>query len=124
MRSGVVLLKLGDRLRQERQRLGLNQADFGALAGVTKTSQFNYEKGDRSPDANYLAALRPHGVDIYFILTGEPLPVAAAALAPDEAELIARIRGMSDQDKESIHRMAFAIAPTASSLDSGKARDL
>ncbi|MDR6357399.1 transcriptional regulator with XRE-family HTH domain [Pseudomonas psychrotolerans] len=82
------MLKIGDRLRLERLRLGMNQADFAALAGVTKTSQFNYEKGDRSPDANYLAALRPHGVDIHFVVTGEALPVTESALSSLEAELL------------------------------------
>lgn len=105
----------------ERLRLGLNQSDFAALAGVTKTSQFNYEKGERSPDANYLAAIKQHGADVYFIVTGDLLPMPESALSPEEAEVIAYIRGMSDYNKESIRRMAFAMASADGGLDSGKA---
>lgn len=113
-------MKIGDRLRLERLRLGLNQSDFAALAGVTKTTQFNYEKGERSPDANYLAALKLHGVDIHFIVTGDALPLPETALSTVEAEVVSYFRGMSDYNKESIRRMAFAMAAADGALDSGK----
>lgn len=58
------------RLKEERSRLGFNQADFAALAGHQKNAQFQYEKGDRSPDAKYLAALSEAGVDVLYVLTG------------------------------------------------------
>ena len=112
-------MKIGDRLRLERLRLGLNQADFAALAGVTKTSQFNYEKGERSPDANYLAALQPHGVDIHFVVTGEALPVAESALSSLETELLGYFRGMSEGSREAVRRMAFAMAVADGALDAG-----
>lgn len=112
-------MKIGDRLRLERLRLGFNQADFAALAGVTKTSQFNYEKGDRSPDANYLAALRPHGVDIHFVVTGEALPVTESALSSPEVELLGYFRGMSDASRDAVRRMAFAMAVADGALDVG-----
>ncbi|WP_295466581.1 helix-turn-helix domain-containing protein [uncultured Pseudomonas sp.] len=112
-------MKIGDRLRLERLRLGLNQADFAALAGVTKTSQFNYEKGERSPDANYLAALQPHGVDIHFVITGEALPVAESALSKVETELLGYFRGMSETSRDAVRRMAFAMAVADGALDTG-----
>ena len=60
-----------ERLIEERKRLGLNQEEFGALAGVGKHSQLNYEKGSRKPDADYLIALEAHGVDVTYLLTGK-----------------------------------------------------
>lgn len=62
---------LGERLKLERQRLGLNQADFGAKVGVSKTSQFNYEAGGRSPDATYLQQASELGVDVHYVITGQ-----------------------------------------------------
>ncbi|WP_447776348.1 XRE family transcriptional regulator [Variovorax boronicumulans] len=62
---------LGERLKLERQRLGLNQADFGAKVGVSKTSQFNYEAGGRSPDADYLQKAFELGVDVHYVITGQ-----------------------------------------------------
>lgn len=111
-------MKIGDRLRLERLRLGLNQADFAALAGVTKTSQFNYEKGERSPDANYLAAIKQHGADVYFILTGDPLPIPETALSPVEAEIVGYFRAMPDFKKESLQRVAYAMSVSDAATDS------
>lgn len=59
-----------ERLLSERKRLGLNQEGFGALAGVSKITQLNYEKGLRKPDSDYLEALVRSGVDVNFLLTG------------------------------------------------------
>ncbi len=58
------------RLRAERGRLGLNQAEFGALAGATLDSQSRYELAKNQPNAEYLAGLAAKGVDILFLLTG------------------------------------------------------
>ena len=48
---------IGERLKEERERLGFSQTEFAAVAGASKNSQYNYEKGERSPDAAYLAAV-------------------------------------------------------------------
>lgn len=64
------MLNFGDRLTEERKRIGLNQTDFGAVGGVTKTSQVNYESGTRSPDAKYWQAIAEIGADVNYILTG------------------------------------------------------
>lgn len=62
--------EIGMRLAVERQRLGLNQAEFGEACGVSKTSQVNYEAGRRSPDSQYLAQAVRAGVDVMFVITG------------------------------------------------------
>lgn len=63
---------LGIRLRQERERLGLTQTAMGDVAGVTKNTQRLYETDQRSPKADYLAALDAAGVDVGYVLTGRP----------------------------------------------------
>lgn len=65
------LVQLGDRLRDERWRLQLGQPEFAAKAGVSKTSQFYYEKGERSPDADYLQKAHAAGIDTHYVITGE-----------------------------------------------------
>lgn len=85
-----------DRLREERKRLGLNQADFAALGGVKKDAQLNYERGSRAPDSNYLAAIAAAGVDVLYLLVGE---TAAAAVAPDEKELLLGYRKLDIRSK-------------------------
>lgn len=58
------------RLRQERLRTGLNQKDFGALAGVGLQTQNRYENQETQPNAEYLGRLAEHGIDVFYVLTG------------------------------------------------------
>ncbi|ARL36027.1 helix-turn-helix domain-containing protein [Burkholderia pseudomallei] len=62
---------VGARLREERTRLGLSQTAFADVAGITKTTQGNYETNKRSPDATYLSTVSRHGVDIQYVVTGQ-----------------------------------------------------
>ncbi len=80
---------IGERLKEERERLGFNQTAFGAVGGVQKQAQLKYEKGERSPDADYLEALSKVGADVQYIVTGIRCP---GALSDDESELVARFR--------------------------------
>ena len=103
------MLNIGERLREERVRLGFNQADFAALAGVAKTSQFNYEKGERSPDAAYLSAVADKGVDILYVVTGERQPVGEGKLSADELEMLNVIRVLDEEDKGAVKRLLQAF---------------
>lgn len=78
-------MTLQDRLKEERERLGFNQTQFGAIGGTTKKSQIDYEKGTTQPRASYLAALAKIGVDVQYVLTGER---SAQALSNDEILLL------------------------------------
>ncbi|EHD22627.1 MULTISPECIES: transcriptional regulator [Brenneria] len=80
---------IGERLREERERLGLSQPAMGEIGGVKKLTQLNYEKGERFPDASYLAALAKFGLDVQYVVTGVR---ASAALPDDELELINNYR--------------------------------
>jgi transcriptional regulator with XRE-family HTH domain len=82
-------LNIGDRLRGERERLGFTQPAFGSIGGVQKLAQLKYEKGERFPGADYLAAIAKVGADVQYIVTGER---CSGALSADENELIDRFR--------------------------------
>lgn len=80
---------IGERLREERKRLGMNQEDFGALAGVKKNAQIKYESGERSPTTAYLAELVSAGVDVQYVFTGRRQDAPTRELlAPHEVELL------------------------------------
>ena len=71
----------GARLREERERLGLSQAELAMNLGQSRDSQGRYESGKRSPDWEYLDSLSGLGADVLYILTGErrssvPMPEA------------------------------------------------
>lgn len=61
----------GERLRQERSRLGLSQKDFAALFGKKNMAVMRYEKGERVMGHDDLEALYAAGVDVYYLITGE-----------------------------------------------------
>lgn len=71
----------GERLKEERVRLGLSQAALGEIGGVRKQAQLNYEKGERNPDSAYLSAIAKFGADIQYIVTGIR---SAESLSSDE----------------------------------------
>lgn len=60
-----------ERLREERKRIGLTQADFGDIGGVKKLAQANYENGSRQPTVEYINRLRDNPlIDVDYILGG------------------------------------------------------
>lgn len=61
----------GERLRQERSRLGLSQKDFAALFGKKNMAVMRYEKGERVMGQDDLESLHAEGVDVYYLITGE-----------------------------------------------------
>lgn len=78
---------IGERLREEREALNLNQEAFAQLAKTTRQTQSNYEKGLRSPDAGYLYAVSLAGADVQYIITGK----RAVCAAPLDANLLREV---------------------------------
>jgi len=71
-------VNIGTRLREERERLSLSQTALADRAGVTRKTQFNYEGGERQPDADYLVAIAAAGVDVNYVLFGTKEPTSMA----------------------------------------------
>lgn len=62
--------KFGTRLREERLRLGLTQAEMAEIGGVKRTSQHIYESDIRVPDLHYLTRVRDAGADLGYLVLG------------------------------------------------------
>ncbi|NWK44901.1 helix-turn-helix domain-containing protein [Ralstonia pickettii] len=92
-------VNFGERLADERRRQGLNQTDFAALGGVTVKTQVLYEKSERVPDANYLAAVARHGVDVLYVLTGEHVP---SLLSAEEGVVLAGYRELDARGRAGV----------------------
>ncbi|RDI20710.1 transcriptional regulator with XRE-family HTH domain [Pseudacidovorax intermedius] len=97
------------RLVEVRKDRGLNQAEFGALGGVTKDSQLNYEKGVRKPDAAYLEALASTGVDVGYLITGQH---SGAALTADQAALLRAYAGADEDARAALRLLAERVGGT------------
>lgn len=78
---------LGVRLRIERERLGLSQNAFAALAGASKPSQVRYENGGRYPDGLYLEKLAAKGIDVQFVIAGTRNPTLPDRIIPLAADV-------------------------------------
>ena len=100
---------IGERLKEERERLGFSQTAFAAVAGASKNSQYNYEKGDRSPDAAYLAAVAEKGVDILYVVTGVMTPKVVEGFTAAEDELVNQYRALPEADQAAVHRIVSAM---------------
>ena len=72
----------GERIREERERLGFNQADFAALAGATRKTLFNWESGAVSLNVAALAAWADAGLDVLYVVTGQRAGGASAPPPP------------------------------------------
>ena len=101
---------VGERLREERTRLGLNQEAFAQLGGITRNTQGSYEKGERNPDSVYLTAVLKAGVDVPYVLTGRRTQRALEGLTEAEEVLLHQIRTLSDYDQKAVHRIISAMA--------------
>ncbi|MBH3356282.1 helix-turn-helix domain-containing protein [Pseudomonas stutzeri] len=103
-------MAIGERLKEERVRLKLSQTELGAVGGVGKTTQINYEKGVGSPDGKYLAAVAEKGVDVLYVLTGNRTPKPAEGLSVAEEKILDNYRALPEEDQASVRRLTTALA--------------
>ena len=77
----------GNRLREERERLGLTQAQLAEAAGIQRLAQGQYENEIRSPTVKYLSAIDDKNVDLSYVLFGRRHPT----MTEDQRSLEKRI---------------------------------
>jgi transcriptional regulator with XRE-family HTH domain len=91
---------IGDRIRRLRKFHNLKQAEFAEKAGVSKTSQCDYEKNKTTPHENTLFRIANYfGVRIEWLLygKGEMYPTADESGLPEPAkEQLARMQAEAD----------------------------
>lgn len=89
----------GERIKEERERLGYSQTAFAAIGDSSKGSQISWEKGTASPNVQVLAAWASVGADILYIVMGER---SASTLKPDEQMLLEGYRQMDIRGKAGV----------------------
>jgi len=98
----------GERLREERNRLGLSQVKFAELGEQGKHSQINYENDRRSPDVAYLDKIGKAGVDTFYLVTGQRHPAPNLLdLSRRVEQLVGKIHG---EDFEAVPRFDVFLA--------------
>lgn len=111
---------IGERLKEERERLHMTQPAFAAAAGAAKRTLIEWEKGSTSPSAVQLSALSTIGVDVLYILTGQRLFAPPPALKPDEAALLDNYRNSPKEAQDALKATSAALAkPTGAVKKAG-----
>lgn len=101
---------IGPRLREERERLGLTQRVFGDIGGVEPNAQGKYESGERTPKADYMAAVAARGVDALYVLSGTRTPVAQGTLSSEEVSLLGAFRALPTADQAAVQHLLGSLA--------------
>ena len=116
---------IGNRLREERERLGLTQPVFAELAGAKKRTLIDWEKDVSSPTAVQLAQLAAAGADVLYILTGQRTGGASApppprAVSEGDRILLDNFHAAPAQVQAGVKTALGAFAPGAGSARRGK----
>lgn len=96
--------KLADRLVKIRKESGLNQTSFSLIMGVSRKTQWLYERGERAPDSNYLERLSENGYDAFYVLLGKSIDEVKEegglyeSLSQDERSIVESLRALPAED--------------------------
>lgn len=98
----------GNRLRDERKRLGIEtQDELAEILGVKKNSIVRYEKHNAALDMDQLDLLEDHGFNVAYILWGRT-EIVDSNLSEEETKLL----GFYRQTREEMRGGLVAIAET------------
>jgi transcriptional regulator with XRE-family HTH domain len=119
MQNNDVLINMkiliGERLREERLRLGHTQPTICEHLNASKKTLINWENGQSTPGADHVALLMALGMDVVYILTGtRTQPVAAESLLNRrEQAVLEHYRHTDDEGKRIIESTASYTAQSA-----------
>jgi transcriptional regulator with XRE-family HTH domain len=111
---------IGERLKEERERLGLTLVAFAELSGSKKNTVIDWQKDASSPPLAKLSALEKIGLDIIYIITGnrQELPESIPA---DEQLLLDTYRSLPiAKRREMLASLLTGDTPKASKVKGGK----
>jgi transcriptional regulator with XRE-family HTH domain len=103
---------ISDRLREQREALGLSQQVLADRCGISARSQRNYESGERLPDAAYLAAFAAAGADVLYILTGSREGPPPVVLTSEEQTMLSYFREASKEVRRAALGALLGAAPS------------
>jgi transcriptional regulator with XRE-family HTH domain len=104
-------MSFGARLKEERRRLGLKQAEFAERVGTDMPKQSLYERNQRELRASYLARLEPVGVDVRYVVTGRRSE--GGLLDEEETALLTTYLGLPEELRQSVERLVEDLAEYA-----------
>lgn len=113
------MVGMGDRIREERKKLKLSQAEFAVCADCSRNAQAIYERGESLPGSAYLVKLSEMGIDVQYILTGHRAPIADISM--EERALVENYRAMDKAAQLNLQTVSATFAQA--NLIRNKAKD-
>lgn len=113
-------MTLGERLRAERERLGMNQPAFAAIARTTKQTLYSWESGKTAPDGFQLGAMAEAGADVRYIVTGDRDYEPPPPLTAEEQTMLGYFR----QAEPAVRRAAMGALLGAASAPAGRVQTI
>ena len=98
-------MEMGQRLREERDRVGVSQQGAALLAGVTRAMWGRYEADQAKPNAEVLMHLLGHAFDVNYILGGSRT-LSESTLSEKEELVLHCYRCTDDEGRASIERLS------------------
>ncbi len=111
--SGI-LEPIGDRLREERVRLGMNQEVFADRCGISKGSLGGYERGQTPMNVVLLLILQDLKVDISYVLTGRRTD---GSLGVADGHLIDMLAKLSVRERQAVFNLVSTLAGEGIGID-------
>lgn len=99
----------GKRLKEERIKLGLNQAEAAEKCGFSREMWGKWERGENRPSSEKLFSFSKIGIDIDYVMhgrRGETAAILSESLSAEEKELLALFREAAAADREMILMVA------------------
>lgn len=114
---------IGDRLKEERERLQMTLPAFAEAAGAKRRTVIDWQNGLSSPTATQLSALASAGVDVRYVVTGERLTQGEREqqrrlnAVADASMRAGRIEGLSDTQRAQVLKEVFEASVQGLSED-------
>lgn len=85
-------MTIGNRIKDERERLKMNQEEFALQGGVSLRSQQMYERDKTDPAAGYFVSISKIGVDVNYILTGVRIPIVQRDSKTEDIDVLEDVK--------------------------------
>lgn len=93
-------MTVGQRLVEERKRLGMSQGAFYEACGASRAAQYNFESDINLPGGAYLIAAAALGVDVSYVLTGVRNPAIQSDAVIAKAEPASSARSTAVKNRK------------------------
>lgn len=102
----------GNRLKEQRKKLGFTQAQAAEKAGIERETWGKYERGVFMPSGDVLISFLSMGINVSDLFTvEETFRQPEIILSAEEKELLAQFRQLNQDGKIAIFSMLSALLP-------------